>query len=202
MALCFYLLGRGTVRDGKKKANKYVPVHVRFQLQMRNFAIISRQGREERNFYFLYRVPFFDTQIDSQTDRPLIGSDLFINQSSKTKGKQQRFWRLGSARSNCHRTGVNINTSQEPPIFFVICCVVPFAASPDLATPSHELATMASRAGEPSRSTTTIVSSMRFYHVLKINGYANTLNVHNGPRPSFNSRPFPGTFFIFIFFKN
>ncbi|KAG2569549.1 hypothetical protein PVAP13_7NG427300 [Panicum virgatum] len=50
---------------------------------------------------------------------------------------------------------------------------------------------MASRAGEPSRSTTTIVSSMRFYHVLKINGYANTLNVHNGPRPSFNSRPFP-----------
>ncbi|RLM75192.1 peptidyl-prolyl cis-trans isomerase Pin1-like [Panicum miliaceum] len=50
---------------------------------------------------------------------------------------------------------------------------------------------MASTAGEPSRSTTTIVSSMRFYHVLKIDGYLNTLNAHHGRRPSFNSRPFP-----------
>nr|CAB3487107.1 unnamed protein product [Digitaria exilis] len=49
---------------------------------------------------------------------------------------------------------------------------------------------MAPSGRAPAGSATTIVVSVRFYHMLKIDGYTRTLDAHNGRRPSFNSRPF------------
>nr|CAB3484573.1 unnamed protein product [Digitaria exilis] len=49
---------------------------------------------------------------------------------------------------------------------------------------------MAPSGRAPAGSATTIIVSVRFYHVLKIDGYTTTLDAHNGRRPSFNSRPF------------